>query len=736
MKSIKEYVWFYYNKGFSIIPIGANGNLKAPSIKSWDRYKEERASKKQIEEWLSQGLFKGIGVIGGGVSDNLAVIDIDSADIPELVGLNLDSIAESGNWVVKTGKGWHIYCKDFKPVKTRKIAQASMDLKANKGYVVAPPSPHENGSHYEFLEKPSRDLPRQDVMSWFDDIVSKVKSERGIKPQKLKEKQDNDEEIPLCIQEMLDGAESGRRNETAFAIINYYKKIKKRSLKEVKTIMEGWNARNIKPLKPSELEATIESAFSSDESTGCSHIRDLGYCPFENARQCNFFKHEYQHIDDLNKYGVISKGGKVSYPNLAELIKNEYDFNFLVVRDESTDKKAIFAYEDGFYNKNGKDYIKGLVHEYLEDKATIKAKDEVIAAIVDTSTSVDRSEVEPPKYLLNFNNGIYNLNTGKLSKHNSEYKFLQKVPIDYKPGKKCPKVLKFMHEVLKDDDVPLVQEMFGYCLYRSYQVNAAFVLYGTGRNGKGVMLKLLRTMLGQKNICSRKLHEITNDTFAKADLYGRMANICGEMEGHTLKSTANLKELTGEDWVTAQRKYHGSFQFQNYAKLIFSTNEVPKSNEVEFGFLDRMKVIEFTQVFNASNKKTDTGLADKLTSDKDEMQGLLLWSIEGLKRLLKNHAFCKSETMADMGKSYDNAVNLVWHWLEEHVQYSTAGNFVTPQEIFDIFDSWCIKENRPRATYLSFTKKLYGYSKGIGGQKTRMTVDGKQVRAYKYLELI
>ena len=227
--------------------------------------------------------------------------------------------------------------------------------------------------------------------------------------------------------------------------------------------------------------------------------------------------------------------------------KQEHNYNFLVVKDESTDKKSIFAYENGYYNQNGADYIKKLVHTYLGYATTMKAKDEVIAAIIDTTEHVGRSEIEPDARYINFNNGIYDIKTDTLLEHSPEYKFLQKLPINYNPDAECPQILKFIKEVVKPEDINVIQEMFGYSMYRSYKISVAFLLFGTGRNGKGVMLKLLRGILGEKNVCSRKLHEITTDVFAKADLYGKLANIAGEMENSTLKETGNLKELTGED---------------------------------------------------------------------------------------------------------------------------------------------------------------------------------------------
>ena len=122
----------------------------------------------------------------------------------------------------------------------------------------------------------------------------------------------------------------------------------------------------------------------------CSHIIDLGYCPYaEDKNKSPFYKPVVVGMNALLlEYNVprMNDKGKVigySYANLAELIKQEHNYNFLVVKDESTDKKSIFAYENGYYNQNGADYIKKLVHTYLGSATTMKAKDEVISAIID-----------------------------------------------------------------------------------------------------------------------------------------------------------------------------------------------------------------------------------------------------------------------------------------------------------------------------------------------------------------
>ena len=724
IKTIEEHVWFYYKQGFSIIPLGKNetNNLKRPSLSDWKQYQNRKATKDEIKQWLKSGLFQSIGIIGGKVSDNLAIIDFDDNTIPEHIGLKLDKIISQGHPVVKTGKGYHIYCKDRGLVSTRKVAPCSMDLKAEGGYVVAPPSMHESGNQYIFLNKEFKDIPVINVKKMFDDIINKVKIDRGIKAE-------NNEIDPACITLMEKGAEVGRRNETLYALVNYYKHTKKMSKSEIETKVALWNRKLSEVMDNNEIDATIDSAIDSEHQPGCTSVIDLGYCPYKNRNECSFFN-DLESAPILKKYGVIGKRNKIMYPNLAKLIKEEHNYNFIVINDESTDKKAIYSYDDGYYHREGRDKIRQLVSKYLGSLSTEKAKTEVIGEIKDTNESFDRSEVEPRKEYINFNNGILNLKTMELIPHSTDFKFVQKLPINYNPKAKCPKIINFFRDVCKPEDLPVVQEMFGYTMYRSYEINAAFILYGTGRNGKGVTLKLLRSMLGRKNIASRKLHEITNDVFAKADLYGALANICGEMDDKVLNETANLKELTGGDVVTAQRKYYGSFQFENYAKLIFNTNKIPKTKDGSFGFYDRMRIIEFVKIFNAKNPKTDSTLYEKLSTD-EELEGLVVWALEGLQRILKDNKISGEETLEDMGINYDEAVNYVFNWLKDNLQLSNNENdYVIANDIHNIFNKKCLELNKPQVPFITFAKQLFGIIRVMGGLQKRKVVNGKKQTVY------
>lgn len=289
---LNPWVWFYYDQGFSIIPLKEKD--KRPNIPTWKKYIHEQPTKEEIQEWIDKKLFKNIGVVCGAVSDNLVVIDIDDKKIIDEIGIKLNKVIESGSWVVETGRGYHIYYKyDVDPGDLRKDAETKLEYRANGGYVVAPPSIHPSGKKYHFLnfEKPE-ELPKltvSDVKALFEDMVYTVKEKRGIETERAEKPPDMENIEADCIKNVFKGGlTEGKRNDTAFALANYYKHVKELNPTETKSLLRDWNKRNKDPLPSNELNTVVNSALKSDKSTGCKKFRDLGFCPFEDDTNCTF----------------------------------------------------------------------------------------------------------------------------------------------------------------------------------------------------------------------------------------------------------------------------------------------------------------------------------------------------------------------------------------------------------------------------------------------------------------
>ena len=157
-ETILGYALMYWRLGFSIFPLKPRS--KQPAVKTWKPYQIQPPELQEVE-LLFKEKDKNIAIVTGTVSGNLVVIDFDSEELFREV---MKKIIEKGStrlkealantWIVKTGKGYHVYVRleDSSLVpRTKPRLREGLDIKAEGGYVVAPPSIHPSGKQYEFL---------------------------------------------------------------------------------------------------------------------------------------------------------------------------------------------------------------------------------------------------------------------------------------------------------------------------------------------------------------------------------------------------------------------------------------------------------------------------------------------------------------------------------------------------------------------------------------------------------
>ena len=139
---------------YSVIPVGPD---KKPLVK-WEQFQKRLATEQEIRDWWAKNPTANVGIVTGIIS-GLAVIDLDDVPIAKaaLAALVPDSLIFP---VVKTpsgGEHWYFACTDGNIGNNTKIIPGA-DLRANGGYVVAPPSVNGNGKAWRWHDslKPSK----------------------------------------------------------------------------------------------------------------------------------------------------------------------------------------------------------------------------------------------------------------------------------------------------------------------------------------------------------------------------------------------------------------------------------------------------------------------------------------------------------------------------------------------------------------------------------------------------
>jgi len=395
----------------------------------------------------------------------------------------------------------------------------------------------------------------------------------------------------------------------------------------------------------------------------CFHCRKAGnvFQLYQAIHSCNFqtAKKELAKlagIDDEIKINVLQLyGDPKTRTSASELLAGEFIKLNQIYTIRNDKEPEMWIYKNGIYISEGRTYVKEYVRDILGRLYNSRFTQNVVDKII-ADTYIELSEFFKPEDInkIPVMNGILDIKKQELEPFNHTFRFFNKLPITYDPLIEAEQIPAFFDDILIDEKDKLVlQELFGYLLYRDYRYEKAWMFLGKGRNGKGKTLELMERFLGLPNCTNISLQALETNAFITSALFNKMANLAGDLPKKGLFNTGRFKELTGHDFITADRKFQKSIEFRNYAKMIFSANDLPKSYDTTDGFYDRWIIIDFPYKFvptpqAANEKKIDTEIIDKLSTDK-ELSGLLNWALIGLHRLLDNNMFSKN-TSTDQNK--------------------------------------------------------------------------------------
>ena len=250
-----------------------------------------------------------------------------------------------------------------------------------------------------------------------------------------------------------------------------------------------------------------------------------------------------------------------------------------------------------------------------------------------------REEWKPQLDRIHLKNGTYYLDErGFVS---DKELCLNRLPVEYQADATPPvQWLKFLDELLIPEDIQTLQEYIGYLLIPSTKAQKMLILTGKGGEGKSRIGLLLKKLLGPAAHMEAVLRLETN-RFASANLEHKLVMIDDDLNMTALPETRNIKSIvTAEDRICVERKGKQATQGLLYARLLcFGNGNLVAAHDTSDGFWRRQILISVKD--KPEGRADDPYLIDKLS---EELSGILLWALEGLKRLLANqYRFTLSE---------------------------------------------------------------------------------------------
>jgi putative DNA primase/helicase len=215
--------------------------------------------------------------------------------------------------------------------------------------------------------------------------------------------------------------------------------------------------------------------------------------------------------------------------------------------------------------------------------------------------------------------------------------------------------------------------------------------------------------------------------FATAELYGKLANIDADLSKEALKNTGIIKKLTGGDYIPAEKKFRPPFQFVNHAKLLFSANEIPITEDETDAYFSRLIIINFPNQFLGN--KADPNLIRKLTTD-EELSGLLRIILRRLPRVLKEGISTASSSIDENYEKYILSSNPVRAYFEAALEHDNDRIF-SKSEVYASYKMFCNTKKLAAESEQSFSRKL----KKEFGLKDMQIRDENGSRAYYWVSI-
>lgn len=396
--------------------------------------------------------------------------------------------------------------------------------------------------------------------------------------------------------------------------------------------------------------------------------------------------------DDL-EYDMDSESGRARIINDTA---NAYIKNHKVIC--LSDK--LLEYDSGIYevSDDAEAFAKKEILELLESNNILPMPRLIKGSldIVKTKSVISIKDCEPnARNIIVLGNGTLDIRTFEFTPFNEDSHkdvYFTKIPVHYDPNAKKPELfLSIVDKCFAGDERSklICQEMFGYCLTRNYKHQLVFYLIGDGGNGKGTMTAILEALLGIYNTSHSSLFQLTdhhNSDYYIAKLLGKFANICGDEGKRQIMNTENLKKLTSNtDTITGRNVREKPIDFVNFAKIILLLNQMPKMDSATFGEKRRYQVIEFNN--RISNSKEEIKDIHRLVIDGGELPGVLLWALEGLKRVEQNGCFSDERTVAQKFIDIEKRSNPMEYFLEDCIREDVSA--ITPTElIYDRYNTF------------------------------------------------
>ena len=339
-----------------------------------------------------------------------------------------------------------------------------------------------------------------------------------------------------------------------------------------------------------------------------------------------------------------------------------------------------------------------------------------------------------PRHVLVFPNGYLNINTyatGEdfaLGKPTPHFFSLACYPYDFNPNATCILWREFLQEIFADDPlkITLLQEWFGYNLIPDNSQEKFLMLLGPTRAGKGTILDVLTYILGEDQVLATSFRDYTR-RFAMFPFLGKLSAVIGDVSvGANYDATEALnllKRITGNDATMIERKGRDITQtcIKIYARFTMAANTMPRLPDFSRTIESRMLVIKFLTSFIG---REDITLKSRL---KVEAPGILLWALDGLKRLQRNKDFTLPAAHHQVLQRIRGELTPITEFIEESCSLGEGPEYyILTDHLYECWKHWAIQNGEKPYTVRWLNRSILSLFPGC--KSSRRLINNRRKR--------
>lgn len=363
--------------------------------------------------------------------------------------------------------------------------------------------------------------------------------------------------------------------------------------------------------------------------------------------------------------------------------------------------------QEGLRLMAAEDKSAGPLLEYAAKSLTKSRRENMVSlAKSEPGVAVSPDQLDRHPDLLPVANGVIDTRTGELRAHDRHLLMTKALKVRYNPNADCPMWVAALERLLPDEEVRRYFWKFaGYSLTGHTREKVFAFLYGSGDNGKSMVVEVLMNILGEyatansSDLIMSKVvpNSNTNDL---AELKGiRMVAMSETEEGRRLDE-ALIKRLTGGDRIKARFLYQGNFEFDPEFKIWMFGNHKPRIKGTDDAIWRRVALIPFEVVI--PKKEQDGELKTKLITQ--EAEGILAWLVDGCLAWRKE-GLEKPQAVSMAVMEYRAESDALGRFLDE-CTVQDSSRMIKASTLYDAYKGWASKVGEKTLTLTVFGRSL------------------------------